>query len=246
MTSERVSVILPVYNGALYLAGAMRSVLTQSTRPDEIIVVDDGSTDDSAAVVSSLSAASLVPIHYIHQANQGPAAARNAGLAAAGGDYIAFQDADDRWLPDKLAVQVSLLQCHVNAQAVIGYTQLIFEPDSHHASANFVGRPGLIMLLQASLFRRTLFDQVGGFDPALHGDEDIEWFLRALEQSIEIVVHPEIVVTYRRHAANLTGSLQRSQLQLVTALRRALARRRQAQNSTGRVASLHFVPATDR
>ena len=246
MTSERVSVILPVYNGARYLAEALRSVLTQSTLPDEIIVIDDGSTDDSAAVVSSLSAASPVPIRYIQQANHGPAVARNAGLAAAAGDYVAFQDADDRWMPDKLAVQVSLLQRHVNAQAVIGYTQLIFEPDSHNASANFVGRPGLVMLLQASLFRRTLFEQVGGFDPALRGDEDIEWFLRALEQPIEIVVHPELVITYRRHNANLTGSLQRSQQQLMMALRRALARRRQALNSTGRAAALHFVPATDR
>ena len=247
MTTECISVILPVYNGARYLAEAVSSVLTQSQPPDELIVVDDGSTDDSAAIVSALSAISPVAIRYIYQSNRGPAAARNAGIASATGDWIAFQDADDRWLPDKLAIQRTLMQRHITAQAVIGFSQLNFEPDDESAlfNVNVVGRSGLILLLQASLFRRTLFEQIGGFDPVLRGDEDIEWFLRVLEQPVEIVVHPELVVIYRRHDANLTGSTQRAQQQLVMALRSALVRRRQAQNADGRRAALTFVSATN-
>jgi len=241
-----VSVIIPVYNGERYLAEAIQSVLAQTLVPDEIIVVDDGSTDATAQIVADLSVSASVPIRYIYQTNQGPAAARNHGLRLAQGDILAFQDSDDVWVLDKLAIQMAYFHQHAAAQAVIGYSQLWFDSNHHDDTAPQLRRPGLILLLQAGIFRRTVFERIGGFDPGLRVGEDIEWFLRALEQPIEIVVHPELVITYRRHNANLTGSLQRSQQQLMMALRRALARRRQALNSTGRAAALHFVPATDR
>jgi glycosyltransferase involved in cell wall biosynthesis len=100
-----VSVIIPTYNCAAFLAEAIRSVLAQTHRAAEIIVVDDGSADDTATVVAGLGAV----ITYLRQENAGAAAARNAGLARATGDYIAFLDADDYWAPDKLATQLKVM-----------------------------------------------------------------------------------------------------------------------------------------
>jgi glycosyltransferase involved in cell wall biosynthesis len=244
--NHSISVIIPVYNGERYLAESIQSVLAQTPLPDEIIVVDDGSTDATAQIVADLAETASIPIRYSYQTNQGPAAARNTGIRFARGDVLAFQDADDVWLPEKLAVQTALLHQHSDAQAVIGYSQLLFDSNHHDETDPQLRRPGLILLLQAGIFRRAVFERIGDFDPGLRVGEDADWFLRALEQSIEMVVHPEIVIIYRRHAANLTGSLQRSQQQLMMALRRSLARRRQIPNSTECAASLHFVPATDR
>jgi glycosyltransferase involved in cell wall biosynthesis len=113
--SERVSVIIPVYNGERYLAAAIQSVLEQTLPPDEIIVVDDGSTDGTAAIVTGLAGASPLPIHYIHQQNQGPSAARNRGLRAARSGLVAFLDADDIWDLRKQEIQVAYLAANPDA-----------------------------------------------------------------------------------------------------------------------------------
>jgi hypothetical protein len=101
-----VSVLIPSYNRAYILATAIDSVLAQTYRPIEVIVVDDGSRDDTRAVVARYGD----QVRYIHQSNGGLAAARNTGLAAARGEFIAFEDSDDAWLPWKLKVQVAVLQ----------------------------------------------------------------------------------------------------------------------------------------
>ena len=238
---QRVSVILPVYNGARFLAEALRSVLAQTLPPDEIIVVDDGSTDGTAQVIAEASAASTVPIRAVYQENQGPAAARNRGLSLAQGELLAFQDADDLWSVNKLALQVALLQRYPQAHAVIGYSQLAFTDSGEGSSTISQGRPGPILLLQEGLFRRSLFELVGPFDPRLRGDEDIEWFLQLLVHPVELLIHPDVVLTYRRHAANLTGSLAASRRQFLLALQRSVVRRRQTQAGASRAATVTFV-----
>lgn len=117
-----ISVIIPAWNAATTLDGAVESVLVQklcggigsaagpAASPLEIIIVDDGSTDDTAAVADALSHRRPGLIRVVHQRNAGPSAARNAGIAAARGDYIAFLDADDEWLPGKLQAQLRLLE----------------------------------------------------------------------------------------------------------------------------------------
>lgn len=100
-----VSVIIPVYNGERFLAEAIRSALDQTLSPAEIIVIDDGSTDASAEVARGFGP----PVRVLAQANLGPAAARNLGVAHAAGDLLAFLDADDLWMPEKLAYQVQFL-----------------------------------------------------------------------------------------------------------------------------------------
>src|SRR6185369_6617714 len=109
MTVENplVSVIIPVYNGARYLGAALESVFAQTYREFEVIVVDDGSVDDSGVIAQSFP-----EVRYIHQANQGVAAARNHGIEAAGGEFFAFLDQDDLWNEDKLKRQVEFLLSH--------------------------------------------------------------------------------------------------------------------------------------
>jgi len=107
-SAYRVSVVIPAYNCARYISRAIESVLAQTHPADEIIVVDDGSTDDTAAVVRQYGSA----VRYIYQNNAGPSAARNTGINAARYPWIAFLDADDEWLPEKLQLQIALLQRH--------------------------------------------------------------------------------------------------------------------------------------
>lgn len=238
---QTVSVIIPVYNGERFLAEALESVLGQTLPPDEVIVVDDGSTDGSAEIVAQIKATSPVPIQLIHQSNQGPAAARNTGLQHAAGSFIAFQDADDIWSAEKLATQVALFQRHPQAYAVIGYSQIAITDLNDSGATTHQSRPGPILLLQESLFQRAVFNLVGEFDPCLRGDEDVEWFLRLLERPVEVIIHPDVVLTYRRHAANMTGSLAGSRRQFLLALQRAVVRRRHSQEESSSKATVTFI-----
>lgn len=104
----RISVVIPAYNAGDYIARTVQSVLSQTSPPDEIIVIDDGSADDTAAVVRSLGDR----IQLIRQENAGASAARNAGIQAAKGNWIAFLDGDDEWIPQKLELQINHLQKH--------------------------------------------------------------------------------------------------------------------------------------
>ncbi len=105
MHKPRISVIIPTYNSARFLPEAVQSALYQTLSPDEVIVVDDGSTDNTEDVLEPFRGR----VHYIRQENQGPAVARNRGIAEAKGDLIAFLDADDVWLPEKSELQVKVL-----------------------------------------------------------------------------------------------------------------------------------------
>jgi glycosyltransferase involved in cell wall biosynthesis len=224
MNTRLVSVIVPVYNGAKFLREALESVSPQNYAPMEIIVIDDGSTDETAQVVQAFTEQSRAPVQYVYQENRGPAAARNHGLGIARGDIIAFQDADDVWTQDKLAVQLDLLARHPSASVVLGFTRLT----QMSGQEQVIGQSGLVTVLQAALFRRTVFDQVGVLNEDLRLGEDVDWYLRALEQDVQIITHQDVVLFYRRHAANLTCSRQETNAHLLLAIRRSLVRRRQS------------------
>jgi len=112
----KISVVIPAYNSAAFIADAVRSILNQSQPVDEIVIVDDGSTDDTQTVVESL----LGPIVYIKQPNQGPSTAGNTGIDAAKNDWIAFLDADDQWTPQKIERQLNVLQNYPELVLVAG------------------------------------------------------------------------------------------------------------------------------
>lgn len=218
MTSNQVAVVIPVYNGACYLAAAIESVLAQSLPPAEVIVVDDGSTDDGAAVACAFGP----PVSVLTQTNRGPAAARNLGVAHSSGDLLAFLDADDLWLPDKLARQMQVLQDDPLCAAVVGRVENFISPElgvaQRWALAQAAAQTGDVHV-GALLIRREAFRRIGGFDPRWRHTEFVEWWARAARLNLQYTVLPELVLRRRLHANNLTRREQNGRQEYPTMLR---------------------------
>jgi glycosyltransferase involved in cell wall biosynthesis len=198
MTRPLVSVIVPVYNGAGFLREALDSVFAQDYEPFEVIVVDDGSTDGSGAI-----ARSYPEVRYIRQENQGPAAARNAGIATARGEIVAFADADDVQLPTRLSVQVGHLTERPEISATLARQVWITPPPGAVPDVvwgDLDGIPAMTMVVQ----KRTLAE-LGEFDPRLRGPEDTDLLIRMREGGHRFVVLPEIVMRRRYHGENLVA-----------------------------------------
>jgi glycosyltransferase involved in cell wall biosynthesis len=192
-----VDVIVPVYNGDAFLRDALASIIAQEYRPLQLIVVDDGSQDGSAEI-----AASFPQVILIKQDNQGPASARNTGLAAAKGAFIAFVDADDLVPPTKLTTQVGYLMENRDVACVLG-KQAWTDAPSWLARDVVYGELGGIPLLSA-VFRTDALRRVGGFDPAFRTGEDMDLLFRLRERNLEIAILPDIVLYRRFHGSNLS------------------------------------------
>lgn len=215
-----ISVIIPVHNGAEFLPDAIASVRAQGYSSLEIIVVDDGSTDRTAQVVQTLGES----IHYLYQQNQGPAAARNAGVAAARGELITFLDADDLWPADKLALQLPALAAAPHAVLVWGYTQIC--PYKPITATIPPIEPNWMPLLGSVLCRREVFQQVGLFEPTLRYGEDVDWFIRIREQQVVVEKMSAISLFYRLRIGSMTYGKVLAELGLFETIRRSLQRRR--------------------
>ena len=218
MNDSLVSVIVPVYNGEQYLAEALTSILSQDYRPLEVIVVDDGSTDRSAEIARSFN-----EVRYIRQENQGPAAARNTGMAAAHGGFLTFCDADDLLRPAKVGVQVAYLQEHLDVDCVLVRHEVFFEPG--------VVRPAWLMddegaQPQSALVRRSVVERVGGFDRAYRLTEGIEWLSRMRDAGVTIAMIPEVLQDRRIHGGNLSYHRRELQHFLLHSMRSRIARAR--------------------
>jgi GT2 family glycosyltransferase len=208
----KISVIIPTYNSAKYIAQAIESVLAQTYSDYEIIVVDDGSTDDTVAVLRPY----LDRITYIYQDNKKLPAARNAGIAASSGAYLAFLDSDDLFLPDKLAVQTRCLDERPDVGLVASGYQYVDEAGQLLAeSQSWVDRPAITLesLLfggltppVAVLLRREWFDRVDGFDEQFAYCEDMDLWYRLALAGCPMVWEPAIVCQYRLHANNMSRS----------------------------------------
>lgn len=205
-----ISVIIPVYNGARFIKAALRSIQQQQHDMLEIIVVDDGSTDETAAAVAQ----SGIETRYVFQQNRGAQHARNVGLQLARGELITFLDADDMWAAPKLRTQLALMPGY---DVVVGYSRLLTKDK----------RPFLFLNLAAGLFRREAFNTIGGFAATLDTADDLDWFFRVRESDLRLFVHNDIVLYHRRHADNMTKcKAQQNQRELLQMLHKSLTRRR--------------------
>jgi glycosyltransferase involved in cell wall biosynthesis len=206
---SRVSIIIPTYNREEFLLEAVKSVLAQTYEDFELIVVDDGSTDGTKKVIQRYKKR----LRYLSQANQGVSAARNNGLAHAQGEFVAFLDSDDLWLPEKLAAQIAFMDRHPQAQ--ICYTDEIWirrgvrvNPKKRHAKYSGEIYPHCLPLCiispSSALMRRGLFAQVGGFDPNLPVCEDYDLWLRVAAYYPVYFIPQRLIVKRGGHVDQLS------------------------------------------
>jgi glycosyltransferase involved in cell wall biosynthesis len=211
-----VTVVIPCYNQAHFLGEAIESVLSQTYPHFEIVVVDDGSTDNTSEVASGYPPDK---VRLIRQENKGLSAARNAGLYQSRSEYVVFLDSDDRLLPGALEVGVRELEAHPECAFVSGHIRRIAADGSplrtppqalhkahvegdHYARLlryNYIWTPGSVM------YRRSVFDSVGGFDPSVNATADWDLYLR-VARDYPVHHHGEVVLDYRRHGASMTGN----------------------------------------
>ena len=233
-----VSVIVPCYNQGRFLHDSLRSIRAQSHAAVESILVDDGSTDDTA-----LNAASMPWTRYVLQRNAGAAVARNTGLSHSRGAFVVFLDADDRLLPDAIASGLAALTSHPEWSFVTGHLQLIGEdgsplrvPPQNHADpptysdllrSNYIWTPGVVM------YRRDVLGEAP-FRSGGGGSADFELNLRLARQH-GFGCHHHIVLEYRHHGANMSGD---ARLMLRSAVRVRKAERRYVRASAERQRAL--------
>ena len=218
-----VSIIIPVHNGARFLPEAVSNVLHQNYSSIELIVIDDGSTDEIGLAVSTLP----VDVRFFRQPNSGAAAARNRGIKDASGDMIAFLDVDDLWPDGNLASLVDLLLRDPQLDAVHGFGQLMtINPAT--GGFEYLGNPreGFPYYIGAGLYRRTAFEKVGLFDAELKFGEDTDWFLRAGERGLAITKLEQVTLLVRRHAGNMTRGKSLVELNTLRVFKKTLDRKR--------------------
>jgi len=220
-----VSVIIPVYNREKFIHAAIESVLAQSHRPTEIIVVDDGSTDRTAEIVQAFNS----PVRYLFSRNEGPAAARNKGLALSCGEFVAFLDSDDLWPVDKLKVQIQYLLDHPGIYYTIGKVTYFLEPGSSPPPGfrrELLDGPRVGCVLQAMVARKTVFGLVGPFNGKLRTAEDVDWFSRANDLTVNMAVVENVVSHIRVHNDNTILNEPQSNRSLMAVLRESVLRKK--------------------
>jgi len=236
-SSERptITCIVPAFNCERFIGAAIESVLSQSRPPDQIIVVDDGSTDRTAQIAGEFAK----HVVLIQQPNRGPGSARNTGIGLATGSLIAFQDADDLWEKQKLDVQIDVLEQNPRAALCICLVENFWEDELKQESDAVQGSryskpmPGYVF--QAMLARRTVFQSVGLIDESLAIAEDAEWFDRVRANGCEIAVADHTLVRRRNHLGNMSRTITQSETSrdsMLEVVRRNLARKRLGGDTT--------------
>ena len=226
---EPVRVIVPVFNAERFLREGLESLFGQNVENLEVIVVDDGSTDGSARIAQSFGD----KVRYVAQENGGPSKARNTGLRLVDDGIVGFLDADDLWSPNRLKVQLPMLQADPSIDILLGRTLWQWLPTDEdvvrESSTNGEPPAGFTCLgtfIGSALYRRSVFDKVGLYDESLRYSEDVDWFMRAKEQDVNWRVIKEVTLHYRRHRGNMTRQKSIKDLGIMAVLKASLDRRR--------------------
>ncbi len=201
-TGPLVSILIPTYNYGAYLADAIDSVLAQTVSDYEIVVVDDGSTDDTAEI-----AARYPQVRYLRQENAGVGAARERGRLAARGRYLAFIDADDLWHPRKLEKQLAYLEAHPDCRIVFTLFENFYErPElERDPVAKQIHDIVFRQYMASCLMDASLFGEFGGFDTSMRSGEDTVFITKLTVHQVDTSCCLDEVLYYRRlHGANLT------------------------------------------
>jgi len=222
---QLVSVVIPAHNSQQYIAPTLDSVLAQKHRPLEILVVNDGSTDSTARIVRGYAP----EVRLIEQGQCGHPAARNAGIRAATGEFLAFLDHDDLWSPDKLERQIASFERNAALDLVFGHVQNFFTPEMTKEERERVAvplRPLPGLLQGAMLARRRSFDRVGWFPEERGMGDFLDWYGRALLARMNVEMLPETVVYRRIHANNYQRTHKYQRREYLRAVKDLLNRRR--------------------
>ena len=199
MSEPLVTLIVASLNGERFLRQTLESAFAQDLDSYEVVFVDDGSTDGTAAIARSF------PVRYIHQENAGLPSARNAGLAVARGEFVAFLDDDDLLPPDKLRIQSDHLRAHPETGCVLGRQEWIFEegvePPNLQRDPIFGDLGGIAM--GTAMIRRSILEELDGFDASYLYAEDRDLFVRLREHGVGIEVLPDVVLHRRVHGSNM-------------------------------------------
>lgn len=222
-----VSVVIPTYNRANYIGQAIDSVISQSYSQTEIIVIDDGSTDDTPRVVASYGER----VRYVWQENSGIGAARNHGVRLSSGEFLGFLDSDDLWQAEKLERQLAAFLTDSKLKLVFSGVKNFISPDLSNEEKQKIVCDDAVhagVYPAALLLRRETFYQVGEFETHWKTSEFIEWYSRALELGLPKFVIPEALVLRRLHQSN-HGRTESNDY--AVALKAILDRRRRANQS---------------
>ena len=218
--------MVPCYNAARYLDEALASVWAQQVPNVDVVVVDDGSTDGSAAVAAEHGPAVTV----LGQPNLGISAARNRGIFAARGELIAFLDADDVWTPGSLAARLAALEADPAAECAAGLVEQFVSPDVSPDVAKrlvYVAAPSRGRVAGTMLLRRSVFERVGLFDGSFDVGETIDWVSRADAAGVRTAPLCAVVLRRRIHGANMVRRAERLHADYLRVLRASIDRRRQ-------------------
>jgi len=220
-----VSVIIPVCNGERYLSEAIESVLVQAYDQIEVIVVDDGSTDNTAAIVKGYGS-----LRYCFQPHSGIGTALNLGIKKARGSYFAFLDADDLWTNKKLISQMEVFKHNPILDIVFGHVVHFFSHEMDEEARRILkffngSMPGYCK--GSMIIKRKAFLSVGPFATTWKLGDFFDWYLRAMEKGLKSLILPEVVLRRRIHKDNQGIRERNHQRDYVRILKSALDRRRQ-------------------
>jgi glycosyltransferase involved in cell wall biosynthesis len=224
-----VTVVVPVFGGERFLRSTLASALTQTHPRVEVIVVDDCSPDRSAEIASAIQG-----VRVLRQEHGGVASARNAGVMAGTGEFIAFLDQDDEWRPDKLARQLAVMSERPELGLTMTHVEMVLlpgtpRPDWFEPAWLNGPQPGFVP--STWVLRRETFDRIGPLDPSYEIASDSDWLTRAKDAGVGSLMLPEVLVRWRVHGANGSYDQDTMRSELLRMLRGTARRQRQTRHA---------------